>query len=266
MQCAPRAEVDPKNRSNTLKIGKCTKSNYFRSTSAPVQMSRKPIKGHAELRRKGAWERHYPKKKYTPYPGRSRQLKTSQELKFLDTLVNDAVVTSTMANTVLNVVPQGDGDSERVGRKITIKKIMVKGSVILSPGSKAQAYNRVLVMLVHDKATNKAQFTGTDLRVTDSIDAYSNLQNANRFQILWAEYIDVNAGGYGGYDAGSLETCEAGQKFEAYVKCSIPCQYSSTTGAIGEMTTGSVHFVSFSQVTNLCEIQGNARIRYVDGH
>ncbi len=119
----------------------------------------------------------------------------NQELKFFDTEITNTVMSATWAalepaTTNLSAVAQGDGESNRDGRKYTIKSVHIKGFIETAvQESQTAPLSDILVrmVLVHDTQTNGAQLTATevmDAGGTDDINSFRNLGFTKRFRVL----------------------------------------------------------------------------------
>lgn len=187
----------------------------------------------------------------------------SGEQKFFDTSVDDSPIPVALTATNLTVVPEGNGESDRIGRKITIKKIYWKYQFVLpTTATAADTSDIVRLMLVQDTQTNGAQFVATDLLDSDVYDSFRNLANSSRFRVLMSKDIPVSTmAGVGSTAAfGENRKWQAGAKF-----CSIPIEYdnSANTGAITTVRTNNLYWVTQS-VSGLCQAVGTVRIRYTD--
>lgn len=188
--------------------------------------------------------------------------KKGGEMKFLDTTaVVNPVVAAGAVSTNLNVVAQGVGESQRIGRKITIRQIQGRMLVQCAASNAATAANDTLrVLLVQDRQANGATFAVTDVLQTASFQAWRNLQNSNRFKVLLDKTITVNS--YGGVVAA---TFESGRSTNFFIKCNIPIEYDSTaaTGAIATQRSNSLALVYLAEQSNVI-LTYNVRIRYTD--
>lgn len=194
---------------------------------------------------------------------RGRRMYPGSELKFLDTaLASTAVPAVGVVNTNLVVIPQGDTESNRNGRKVQVKSIWVKGTITLPPDqATSAASDRVRIMLVQDKQANGAVFTTTNVLVSGSYLAFRQLENQGRFNILYDQTFSLNAmAGVG------TATTEYARGFNIYKKCNIPIEYdtSATTGAITTQRSNSLAILMISQANNVSLVDYNARVRYSD--
>ncbi len=116
---------------------------------------------------------------------RTKTERVSQELKFLDTDVVDAQINNTMTFFNPMIIPQGDTESERIGRKVIIKSLSIKGTLTLTGAiATANTSSLVTMKVVQDTQTNKNLFGATDLLETDTFDSFNQLANRNRFRVL----------------------------------------------------------------------------------
>ncbi len=188
----------------------------------------------------------------------------TNELKFKDTNIDDAFVALTINAQNLTVIVEGDGESERIGRKICVKKVHIRGSLQLATGALGStASELVTCMIVQDKQTNGALFAGTDLLDVDVFDSFRNLANSGRFNVLWKRDYAFKIGGIG--PAASAQTGEDIKWIKANLNCNVVVQYdnSASTGAITTVRTNNLYFVTISK-SNIVTLVANVRIRYSD--
>jgi len=201
---------------------------------------------------------------YGRFRGRRAGGPASSELKFFDTtLANTNVVTTGTVNPNLVIIPQDDTESGRIGRKVTIKSIWVKGTVFMASAAAAtNTSDATRLMLVQDKQANGAAFTVAQVLAQISINGFRNLENENRFRVLWDTTIRINQNG-----GLAAATFEQARQFSKYIKCNIPIEYDSTasTGAIGTQRSNSLAILMLNhEADNASVVQYRARVRYSD--
>lgn len=199
---------------------------------------------------------------------RAYNVKGSIEEKFLDTNLGTAIgtVAQTLESANLVLIPQGDTESSRQGRKVMVKKIHCKGELVLTAATAAaNTSETVKVYVLLDKQTNNAQFTAAQLLEGDSLFSFRNLANQKRFKILWQDTICLQAGGAAASGAAFVFS-EARQKYSCNLNVNIPITYdnSDTDGAIDTQTENSVYFVTQSATGAIVTLTGQARVRYTD--
>ncbi len=234
-------------------------------------MSARTFKGYqyrARPRRVGAPASRYVRRRAAlyrqrPVPYMARV--STGELKFFDTDVDDATVAAGMNIQNLCIVPEGNGESARIGRKMTIKKIHVKGSIELFAASTfTTSSDTVICMLVQDTQTNGAAFVATDLIDTDIFKSFRNLANSKRFNVLYSRTFALKVSG-GAPSGAALIRGEDRRTLSVNVNVNIPIEYdnSATTGVITSVRTNNVYWVTQS-ASAACAIIADARIRYTD--
>ncbi len=189
----------------------------------------------------------------------------SGELKFLDTVVTDTPITAAMVIQNLTVIAEGNGESQRVGRKVTIKSVHIKGVMTLIPATDAaNTSDKVFGMLVQDTQTNGAAFTALDLLDSNVVASFRNLANSSRFKVLYKKTFLFNAGGAA--PSGAAFVFSSSQRdVNINKKCNIVMEYdnSATTGVITSVRSNNVYWVT--QSTNgVVNSVLTARIRYSD--
>lgn len=199
---------------------------------------------------------------------RGRRSGTGQELKFKDTTVAAALslIVGTIHSSSLVAIPQDGTESGRVGRKVTVKAVHVRGlSVLAGTSDNNQADDTIRLMLVLDKQANGAAPSVTDILETASIDSFNNLANKSRFRILKDSKIVMNtySGGLGG------TTTDSGNRtlpFEWHINnLNLPIEYdnSATTGALATIRSNNLLVLGISS-DQTATIRFTARVRYTD--
>ncbi len=160
---------------------------------------------------------------YGRYSGRNA------ELKFHDIDVDDAVVAQngTILNGgSINLIGQGTGESVRIGRKCTIRKIGWKWTMQNSSIATANAQNVIRLILYLDKQANGATATITDILESNSFISHRNLANSGRFQILMDRNYTFNPsiGGNGT----ALDTAGMDKAGSFYRNVNIPLEFTGT--------------------------------------
>ncbi len=187
------------------------------------------------------------------------------EQKFKDTSLNDTLGTGMIIQEPC-VVVQGDGESERIGRRMFIKSIFIKGVVTLPPVQDvAETATLVKMMVVQDKQTNGTKFAPADLLVTDSYDSFNQLANKSRFKILKTQYFKL-VSKLGASNSGSTYvTGEDIANVYCYLKLDVPIEFDGTTGVVGTVRSNNVYITwQLSSSNTFPSWNGESRIRYTD--
>lgn len=182
------------------------------------------------------------------------------ELKFFDSfrVITATVAAGSVVDSSLNLIQQGAGESNRIGRKIVLRKIHIKGDVVLpATAVAADTSDAVRVIVFHDKQTNGATATPAQILAGTYL-SFRNLQQTGRFNLLYDETHYVNA--KGGL-AGSFG--EERKPFNVNAECFIPLEFDASTGAITDLTTNNVGVLVYS-AQGLATINYFWRVRYSD--
>ncbi len=189
------------------------------------------------------------------------------EKKFHDVDILDAVTVVPMVIHNLTVIPEGNGESERIGRKICIKSISWKFEATLPTTAIAANTSDLLkFFIVQDRQTNGAQFAATDLLDLDAWDSFNNLANSKRFKVLMTKTITLRA--HAGSGRGTTDTLSYGEDIRYSIgskQCSIEIEYdnSANTGAIGTVRSNNIYWCT-QTTRGLPAIVGHVRVRYTD--
>ena len=216
--------------------------------------------------------------------GRSQQL----ELKGVDTDLSfaaAAIPATTNGNTFmqpLNIILQGAGSWQRVGRKVKAQSVRVFGVLrhdedpATSTGD--QTGNTVRMAIVWDKQPSGAAIpnfdtifgvTGNDGTESSSVLDPVRYDNMSRFQILWNKKIDCHVMA-GPANAGTTVVQGNTYSFDEYIKLNNrESVYATSTNSIADISTGALYFIVRAQyqgASNQCYLLDStrARLRYVD--
>jgi len=194
-----------------------------------------------------------------------------RELKFFDNAVNFQFDSTAEipATGQLCTIPQGDGQSEREGRKVVVKSILFNGQITFVPGAAANAGDVVYLYLVQDRQCNGAAATVANNDTGIFTSSGSNLSvavpclaNESRFKILKKWSIPMNA------TAGiTTQYSTMAKPLHFYKQCAIPIEYDASvnTGAIGSIRSNNLFLVAGSgnQLDDTTQCIGTLRLRYV---
>ncbi len=209
---------------------------------------------------------------------------TGIERKFYDTKLSAGVLQAPgdasqgeqdeSATISLCTVKQGDGESERDGRKCTFQSAYVKG-VIESPNSNLDTIVtdpvKIYVALVLDTQTNGTQIKSEEVFVNqsgNSVLAASPMRNmafTQRFRVLDTfECVLVHHAAANNNAATTVSTAGATQPFTLSTNLEFSTQYSGTTETIANITDNSLHVIAFcNDIQTIPVIRYNARVRFV---
>ncbi len=189
----------------------------------------------------------------------------SDELKFHDLDINDAAiaVNGTIAEDSVLTIAQGDGEQQRDGRKMTVKKIGWKFLISMEDAQVTGAADQVRVLLYKDTQTNGAAATAALILASDDFQSFNNLEQGKRFRTLMDRTYNIQrtAG------QGNGTTYQYGEVFISdsfYMDCDMPVTYDSTasTGAIATMRDNNIGVLLLSK-NGLCTFESKMRIRFV---
>lgn len=174
-----------------------------------------------------------------------------------DPLTTINLGSAAVANPLTLCVPTvGAALNQRVGRKITILKVKVHGTIIINTQAAqptADAAAKVRLVLVLDQQTNAAQMTGAQLfndgtGATTVIQAFQNPNNFGRFRVLKDKMIQLgNLNLTGSPTAGDViqSGMKVNFKFAVNFKKPIVVHFNATNGGtVADIVDNSLHLVA----------------------
>lgn len=187
------------------------------------------------------------------------ELKTNQEYfngtaGHLARVHSDNPTPANLGMVCLNTMALGTDYNLRIGRKILIKSILIRGVTWFQPSALPYQSTSVRIMLVLDKQAN-----GSDPTIDQILELYSvgagtrlelvttaplNLNYRDRFVILTDKVFTMTLATLK-TTAGTSDNSQLVKKtWKIYKKnLSIDTTYSGTTGAISDLTTNALHLI-----------------------
>jgi len=209
---------------------------------------------------------------------------TKREIKGVDTVLQSAIAVTDMTNSVgiitLNLIQQGTGSWNRIGRQANLKSLRVTGELEASWndnfGTLAALWTRMVIVWDSQPTgvlpTKNAIFGNTDQNGNESSNIYDHIRydNMSRFVILHDEQHTLKLDSLVAQTAFNLaKNC----KFDFFVNLkdrktifsgqSVPLQ-------ISDISTGALYFIIMSDRPSASgsaiglNINGTCRLRYTD--
>lgn len=181
------------------------------------------------------------------------------EMKFLDTSIASDVDSTGEIMTSINLIPQGTDDNERIGRQCIIRSISMKG--FINGNSTNTVGALVQYALVWDKQCNGANAAYTDIWETNAFNSMLNLANSQRFQVLKVFRLRHKPTVLVGATPTVIPDII---NIEFDMKCNIPLEFSSTTGAITEIKSNNLAWYAISTSDDTVGLNTTTRIKFTD--
>lgn len=206
------------------------------------------------------------------------------EVKYTDSNINTNIIAGTDASggevdpatyDCIAYPEAGTGSTQRIGRKIKLLTIHVKGMVYLAAETNqtsADAATKVYVALVMDKQSNGAQmsseqcFKNMNGAALDAANPHRNLEFSKRFKVLKTHECVIRPAVLS-YDGTNMEQGGDLSPFDFFITFKKPqlIEFSSTSGQVNNVVDKSFHMIAYaSGTTPQTTIRYGARIRFSD--
>ncbi len=191
----------------------------------------------------------------------------------VDNQVTNAVQSHAGATKSILEIDQGTGNNGRNGRHIDIKSIQFKGTLQLNTSEDQTAPVEpvhVKAALVLDKQCNGADMGGDLIwkNPTDAdLDAFAfrNLENTQRFQVLWTKDFIINPLNLGqsAVTSGTTST-SVHKKMEFFVPLNLRTYYDGTGNGVADITDNNISLcvIRSRAAAGVTVLQGLMRIRF----
>lgn len=177
------------------------------------------------------------------------------ERKYVDIAATSYIADTTGTVTALNLIDEGTGPSARVGRKVSLMSVQVRGIVrptdaVTNGADCADCLARCMIVYDRQPSSAAAVPAITDILTASDAGAFINLNNRDRFKViaegLWKvgpRFLSTTATQAYAYSG------DNGDVVNIYRKLSgIKSQYDGTGNGIADLTTGSLLMVTLGSV------------------
>jgi len=185
-----------------------------------------------------------------------------EELKVIDTTLTTTNVPNTASIFLLNGVAQGTDYTNRIGRKIILKSLLLRSTCVPNTSSNTPAGDVIRFLIVYDCQTNSATPVIGDILQNSSINDPMNLNNRDRFKVVADKYVTLNACQYaaGTLTAGSPRTTQV----KIFKKMNLEMIFSGTGATSGSIGTGGLFLVLIAGFNAQSTALWTSRVRFVD--
>lgn len=145
------------------------------------------------------------------------------------------------------LITQGTSANQRIGNRVLIKEIMVRGILSLASQTAVNSMrDEVDIAIIEDTQCNGSLPNNTDVFYRDIRDSFLNLNNNARFKILFRKtyvfQIDAVANTAATYASSPQRIV-----VDIAVRCNIPITFSNVTGTLSERRTNNIYLAQCSQ-------------------
>lgn len=184
----------------------------------------------------------------------------SKETGFVDLAAATYVCDTTGSITLLATIAQGASVNQRVGKKIMLKSIQIRGGISVNTTATT---NDTSILIVYDRRPTGALPAITDVLVAADANAFNNDANSGRFKIV--RRIDTVLTGNSTTPTTGLESVNVTE----YIPLKgLPCNFKAAgTGAIGDIEEGALYLItvgSRAAGTTAAAFSAGFRTRFVD--
>ena len=196
------------------------------------------------------------------------------ELKFFDTVKAAAAsaVTGTLLDDSLNHVVQDTSENGRIGRKIVVSSLHIRGAWQFgSDPTLANLDNRLRIIVFVDKQANGTAPTMADVVSTAGtvdIDSFRNMSQISRFTVLMDRVYDITVPAIFQDAAGTGDNPPQAHTWKFSKRLNLVIEYDSTAadGSIGTITSNNIAVMAICENANKAPtVAYTARIRFRDG-
>jgi len=171
-------------------------------------------------------------------------VRSKAEKKVTDLPVANYACDTTGTVTLLNGVSTGTDYTQRIGRRIHMKSLYIRG--IVQPEDSSTNANLARIIILYDTQTNTTLPNIGDILEGSSSISHLNLNNRSRFKVL----ADMTYA-MGTFNTGATVAVAGSptvHSVERYIKLSHSVFYNGTAATIGSIDSGSLLMVTMGSV------------------
>jgi len=191
---------------------------------------------------------------------------SSAELKFKDTTKAQTALASagTIFNDTLIGLSEGNTDSTRIGNRITVKSVMLRGNANLPVTAASTDTSQIVRIIVYlDRQANGATAAVGDILASADYRSFNNLDNSDRFRTLAETTIDLKLSG-ATETAGAYTYGETKKSFFLKAKLNLDFKYKGNAGSVADLSGNNIGVLVISETDALGTVGYIARVRYTD--
>lgn len=186
------------------------------------------------------------------------------ELKFFDTAI-DATFSQigAVVNFSLNAIPQGTGESQRIGRQCTIVRISINYSTTTGSATDFLDGSAQRLIVYLDTQTNGKLPNVVDILDTRDLTSFYNVAKTDQFRILYDKTWNMNQG------RGSILTGGISGRLVKFVrwskKVNIPLEFSGPVPNLQDIRTNNLGILIIRDlgVVDNEFITGKVRVHFI---
>ena len=194
------------------------------------------------------------------------------ELKFFDTIKAGTAVaeTGTILDDSLNHIVQGVTESNRIGRKCTIKSLHFRGTINNQVGTVlGEIKQSVRIIIYLDKQANGATAAVADIledvTALNGYNSFRNLANSGRFRVLYDMRKAMIQPAVAQTAAGTFSSYVNQWSWSFNKAVNIPVEFSGVNGLIAEIRSNNIGILAIaSDNDNLPQVNYTCRVRFSD--
>jgi len=188
--------------------------------------------------------------------------RTMHEKKTVDVDTTAVSVNTTPSLTLLNGIAAGTDFTDRIGRKVILKSLQIRYGI--EPTDQIVGVNHMRFLIVYDRQTNGAAPIITDILKASSPFSQMNLNNRDRFQVLWDKvHVQPFAANTATQAVSFGQTVWCGKKYRTLKHEMI---FGGTAATVASIQTGSIYLLAVGTNTATADSTFifNTRIRFID--
>ncbi len=197
---------------------------------------------------------------------RIQHIREREELKFHDSVINATpILAAGTLQADVCIVVAGVLDNQRIGRRITVKKILWRYCIEkpVSAGGAAPAPDTVRIILAIEHQTNKLNSLPGQVLHHDHFQSFRKLVNNKRYTILMDRTHTLHSpAGAGNGTTNDFGGMSINRTF--YKDVNIRLDYDNIFGTVATMTGNNLVIMTWS-AKGTASLESRFRIRYSDG-
>lgn len=201
---------------------------------------------------------------YRSYGFYGPALRGPQERKVIDFPNTTTAVNTTGSVTLINPVSTGSDFTNRIGRRINMTSIALRGLLSNDTVGPTEPQN-CRIMLIQDLQTNGVIATIAEIFQAAQANSFMNLNNREKFKVIMDKQICL--GRFNATAGATLSPTPGCEIINEYRKVNIPVFFEGPNADIGSISSGAIYLVTLGNSAagvGDSNFTWSSRIRFVD--
>lgn len=167
--------------------------------------------------------------------------------------------TGEIAADSFNLIAEGTGENERIGRHIMVRSLDLHITLNLDSAAITTQNDAVRLIAYIDMQANGVVATVAEILSSTAINSFRNLFQSGRFKVIYDKTFHFNPGISG--DGTTIDTAPIVRQIRAHLPINMKVDYEGATNGLTEVCCANIGMMAIAWGGKV-DLSGIGRIRY----